>query len=101
MTSHILVSIRVAATPARTFDVFTREIGEWWRPNELFRFTHKSPGQLRFEPGLGGRLIEVLPDGGVFEIGRITSWEPGVRLAFPWRQETFKEGQLTHVQVHF
>jgi uncharacterized protein YndB with AHSA1/START domain len=99
--SHILVSIRVATTPARAFDVFTREIGMWWQLNELFRFTHKSQGQLRFEPGLGGRLIEVLPDGEDFEIGRITVREPGVRLAFTWRQETFKEGQLTHVDVQF
>jgi uncharacterized protein YndB with AHSA1/START domain len=101
MNSHITVSIRVAATPARAFDVFTREIGMWWQPNELFRFTRKSPGQLQFEPGLGGRLIEVLPDGEVFEIGRITSWQPGVRLAFTWRQESFAAGQLTHVEVRF
>ncbi|MBV8773091.1 MAG: ATPase, partial [Deltaproteobacteria bacterium] len=101
MTSHILVSIRVAATPARSFEVFTREIGAWWRPNGLFRFTRKSPGQLKFEPGLGGRLIEILPDGDIFEIGRITAWESGVRLAFNWRQETFGPGQLTRVEVRF
>ena len=101
MTSHILVSTRVRATPARAFDVFTREIGAWWQPNGLFRFTHKSPGQLKFEPGLGGRLIEILPDGDVFEIGRITAWEPAVRLAFTWRQATFGPEQLTHVDVRF
>jgi uncharacterized protein YndB with AHSA1/START domain len=101
MTSHILVAIRVAATPARAFEVFIREIGAWWQPNELFRFTHNSPGQLKFEPGLGGRLVEILPDGNIFEIGRITAWEPGVRLAFTWRQETFGPGQLTRVEVRF
>jgi uncharacterized protein YndB with AHSA1/START domain len=101
MTSHILVSLRVAATPARAFEVFTREIGAWWQPNGLFRFTRKSPGQLKFEPGLGGRLIEIWPDGEVFEIGRITQWEPGVLLAFTWRQETFAPGQLTNVEVRF
>jgi Activator of Hsp90 ATPase homolog 1-like protein len=101
MTSHILVSIRVAATPACAFDVFTREIGVWWQPNGLFRFSRKSPGQLRFEPGPKGRLIEILPGGEIFEISRINSWEPGVRLAFTWRQETFARGQLTHVEVRF
>jgi uncharacterized protein YndB with AHSA1/START domain len=101
MTSHILVSIRVAATPARAFEVFTHEISAWWRPNGLFRFTRKSPGQLKFEPGPGGRLIEVLPDGDVFEVGRITAWEPPLRLAFTWRQETFTPEQLTRVEVHF
>jgi uncharacterized protein YndB with AHSA1/START domain len=101
MTSHILVSIRVAATPARAFEVFTREIGAWWQPNGLFRFTHKSPGRLKFEPGPNGRLIEILPDGETFEIGRITAWEPSMRLAFTWRQETFAPEQLTRVEVRF
>jgi len=87
MTSHILVSICVAATPARAFDVFTGEIGVWWQPNALFRFSRKSPGHLRFEPGPDGRLIEILPGGEIFEIGRITSWgrECGLPLRGPRR----------------
>jgi uncharacterized protein YndB with AHSA1/START domain len=101
MTSYILASIRVEATPARAFDVFTREIDAWWQPNGLFRFTRNSPGQLKFEPGPGGRLIEILPDGDIFEIGHITAWEPPLRLAFTWRQETFAPDQLTHVEVRF
>lgn len=39
MTSAVLVSLRVAATPQRAFDVFTREIGLWWRPNGLRRLS--------------------------------------------------------------
>jgi uncharacterized protein YndB with AHSA1/START domain len=101
VTSHILVSIRVAATPTRAFAAFTEEIGAWWQPNGLFRFTRKSPGRLRFEPGPGGRLVELLADGEVFEIGRIVAWEPGVRLAFTWRQESFAPEQLTRVDVRF
>ena len=101
MSSHILVSMRVAATPARAFEVFTREIGAWWRPNSLFRFTRKSPGALAFEEGVGGRFTETLPGGEVFEIGRITAWEPAARLAFTWRQETFTPQQVTHVEVRF
>jgi Activator of Hsp90 ATPase homolog 1-like protein len=101
MTSHILVSIRVPATPARAFEVFTREIGVWWQPNGLFRFTHRSPGRLKFEPGSDGRLVEILPNGELFEVGNVTSWEPGVRLGFNWRQESFAPEQLTHVMVRF
>ena len=101
MTSHILVSLRVAATPDRAFEVFTREIGVWWQPNDLFRFTRKSSGRLKFEPGPDGRLIEIFPDGEIFEIGHIFVWEPGVRLAFTWRQQTFAPGQITHVDIRF
>ncbi|MGH6888077.1 MAG: SRPBCC domain-containing protein [Rhizomicrobium sp.] len=101
MTSRILVSLHVGATPERTFDVFVREIGAWWRPNALFRFTPRSPGRVAFEPEPGGRFTETSVDGEVFEIGRITHWEPGVRLAFTWRQTGFAPDQITHVEVRF
>lgn len=101
MTSRVLVSLRVTATPERAFEAFTREIGLWWRPNILFRFTPRSPGVLAFEPGIGGRFTETLKSGKVFEIGPITAWEPGVALAFTWRQATFAPEQITHVAVRF
>lgn len=101
MTSRVLVSLRVAASPERAFDVFTRDIAQWWRPSELFQFTPRSPGVVAFEPGLGGRCTETLSNGKVFEIGRITAWEPGHRLAFSWRQATFAPGQMTQVEVRF
>jgi hypothetical protein len=101
MTSRVIVSLRVAATPERAFEVFTRDVGLWWRPNALFHFTPRSPGVVSFEGALGGRFIETLPSGKVFEIGRITAWEPGVRLAFGWRQATFTPDQHTEVEVRF
>lgn len=101
MTSRIMVAMRVPATPERAFDAFTREIALWWRPNDLFRFTPRSPGVLAFEPGEGGRLTETLPSGKVFEIGRIRAWEPPHRLVFGWRQATFTPEQDTEVEVRF
>jgi len=101
MTSRVLVSLRVAATPERAFDAFTQEIGVWWRPNTLFRFTPRAPGVLAFEPGRGGRFTETFANGEVFEIGRITAWEPAHRLAFTWRQASFAPEQVTNVEVRF
>jgi uncharacterized protein YndB with AHSA1/START domain len=101
MTSRVLVALRVKATPQRAFDVFTREIGLWWKPNMLFAFTPRDPGRLAFEPGEGGRLIETLPNGKVFEIGQIRAWEPPSRLVFGWRQASFEPGQDTEVEVRF
>ncbi|PQV43933.1 SRPBCC family protein [Paraburkholderia sp. BL21I4N1] len=106
MSSRVQVSLRVAATPSRAFDVFTRDIGRWWRPNGLFQFTPQGAGVLSFEPSEEGgcdhgRLIETQPDGSVFEVGRVTAWEPGERLAFGWRQASFSAAQHTHVEVHF
>lgn len=99
--SKVIVAVRVAATPAHAFDVFTREIRLWWQPNATFRFTPRSPGELRFEGGEGGRFVEVLADGKIFEIGRVKVWEPGARLVFDWRQATFARDQTTEVEVRF
>ena len=101
MTSRILVSVRVRSSPARTFELFTREIALWWTPNALFQFTPRSPGTLAFEPHAGGRFTETLANGTVFEIGRIRVWKPGERLVFGWRQATFRPGQETEVEVTF
>ena len=105
MSSRVLVALRVKATPERAFFAFVREIGAWWRPNPLFRFTPRSPGALSFElpdeAGQGGRLIETLPNGKVFEVGKIRVWEPPHRLVVGWRQATFTPEQHTEVQVTF
>jgi uncharacterized protein YndB with AHSA1/START domain len=101
VTSRVLVALRVKATPERAFEAFVEEIGAWWRPNRLFEFTPRDPGVMAFEPGEGGRLIETLGGGKVFEIGRIRAWEPPSRLVFGWRQATFEPGQDTEVEVRF
>ena len=101
MTSRVMVSLRVAATPERAFEVFTRDVGLWWRHDDLFAFDTDRTGTLRFEPGPEGRLIEVYADGDVFEIGRVTVWEPGRCLCVTWRQASFAPDQSTHVEVRF
>jgi uncharacterized protein YndB with AHSA1/START domain len=101
MPSSILVALRVAATPQRAFDVFTREIGLWWQHNGLFQFTRRGAGTLALEPGEGGRLTETFDDGSVFEIGRVRVWQPGQRLVLSWRQESFAPEQETEVHVSF
>jgi uncharacterized protein YndB with AHSA1/START domain len=101
MTSRLLVALRVPAAPQRAFDAFVYEIAAWWRPNGLFDFTVGQHGRLEFEPGAGGRLTETYADGSVFEIGRITEWEPPALLAFTWRQASFAPDQLTEVRVSF
>jgi len=101
VTSAVIVSLRVKATPRETFDVFTQEIGLWWKPNGLFQLAPRGDGQLRFEPGESGRLVTDLPNGHTFEIGRISVWQPGERLSFSWRQGTFAPAQSTNVEVRF
>ncbi|MDP3459155.1 MAG: SRPBCC domain-containing protein [Hyphomonas sp.] len=97
--SAVLVALRVPATPEATFDAFTDEIGLWWRPSALFQLTPRGDGTLSFEGE--ARLITTLPNGKVFEIGKVTAWQRGARLAFSWRQATFRPDQVTTVEVTF
>jgi len=99
VASRVVVALRVKASPARAFEAFTAEIGRWWQPNGLFAFTPREPGVLSFEGQ--ERLIETRAGGQVFEIGRVTAWEPGERLAFGWRQAAFTPDMATHVEVAF
>jgi hypothetical protein len=101
VSAAAIVSLRVQASPLRAFEVFTREIGAWWRPNPLFQITPRGDGTLRFEGGEGGRLVTTLVNGKEFEVGRIAIWAPGERLAFTWRQASFEAGKTTHVDVRF
>ena len=101
MTAAVIVSLRVGVPPARAFEAFTEEIGEWWRSHPLFQLTPDGDGYLRFEPGEGGRLIATLGNGKQFEVGRITVWKPGERLALTWRQATFAPDQSTELDVRF
>ena len=97
--SAVIVSLRVKATPGEAFDVFTQEIGAWWRPNGLFQLTPRGDGVLSFEGK--ERLITTLSNGKVFEIGKVTAWARGEALAFTWRQATFAPEHQTRVSVRF
>jgi uncharacterized protein YndB with AHSA1/START domain len=97
----VLVALRVDAPAARAFAAFTEEIGEWWQPNALFRFTERTDGRLAFEPDPPKRLVEIDADGERFEIGAVTLWDPPHRLVFDWRQSGFPDGQSTKVSVRF
>jgi uncharacterized protein YndB with AHSA1/START domain len=101
VTARLVVAIRVAATPERAFQTFTRDIAFWWRPNGLFAFTRGRSGTLAFELEPGGRFTETYDDGEQFEVGRIVVWEPPHRLAFTWRQASFAPEQQTEVRVRF
>lgn len=97
--AKVMVSIRLKVPPAAAFELFTSRIDDWWRRGPKYRMG--PGGRLRFEPGEGGRLLEIHDAGDLFEIGRILVWQPGERLVFEWRLPNFTAGQVTEVDVRF
>ncbi len=86
MTDALTASsqVDVAVDPDTAFKVFTEEMDLWWMRGPInFWADAGRVVELRCEPGVGGRIMEVLerPDD-VFVRATITLWEPGSKLAW-------------------
>jgi len=79
-------AVEVAVDPATAFKAFTEESDLWWVRGPInFWSDGGRVVEVRCEPDVGGRIMEVLDDpaaGEVLELARITLWEPGARLAW-------------------
>ena len=80
----ITSEVEVAVDPQTAFSVFTEEMDLWWVRSPISYFDGARAVAMRCETGVGGRLLEVYDEatGDVLELGRITVWEPGSRLAW-------------------
>jgi hypothetical protein len=77
-------AVKVAVDPMSAFTAFTDEIDFWWVRGPINFFDAARAVAMRIEPGVGGRVLEIYDDarGDALELGRITVWEPGVRLTY-------------------
>ena len=92
--SPIAYEYRLARTPERAFETYSKRIGEWWDP----RYTASAATFERviIEPGEGGRVYESHGDGRTYEWGAVTAWEPGRRLvhSFALAQDPAKPSEV-------
>jgi uncharacterized protein YndB with AHSA1/START domain len=102
-TDRIKVTTVLAVDPATAFEIFTEEVDAWWKHGPRYRFSVHRKGVMRFEPGVGGRLVEEYDGavGDLFEVGRVLEWKPAECLAFEWRGRNFEPGQVTRVEIRF
>jgi uncharacterized protein YndB with AHSA1/START domain len=86
----VRVTIDVDVDPATAFTVFTEEIDAWYKRDRHTLYDSRRAVAVRFEPGVGGRLVEVYDaeTGDGREMGRVTAWEPGRRLVFVDQRDT-------------
>jgi hypothetical protein len=85
------VAVEVEVDPATAFDLFTRDIAAWWRADRSL--WGETEGELRFE---NGALMQ-----GDTEVGRVSTWEPGPRLAFSYGPPGVDPAERTDVEVRF
>jgi uncharacterized protein YndB with AHSA1/START domain len=75
-------SIRVNATQAHAFDVFTSGLGRWWpRDHGIGKLPMKA---ATMETRLGGRWYEISEDGTETNVGKIIVWDPPKRFVMTW-----------------
>jgi uncharacterized protein YndB with AHSA1/START domain len=74
--------ITVAGTPARTFDLFTNHMVQWW-PAEHHLAESPVVG-MTVEPHIGGRIYDSCEDGSESVWGQVTDWDPPAGFTFAW-----------------
>jgi uncharacterized glyoxalase superfamily protein PhnB len=76
--------VEVAADPLTAFTAFTDELDLWWVRGPINAYDSGRLVEMRCEPGVGGRILEVYDaaSGEGLELARINVWEPGRRLAW-------------------
>jgi uncharacterized glyoxalase superfamily protein PhnB len=80
----VSAEVTVGVDPKTAFAIFTDEMDLWWVRGPINFYDASRAIARRCEPGIGGRLLEVYDDatGEALELGRITTWQPGERLAW-------------------
>jgi uncharacterized glyoxalase superfamily protein PhnB len=74
-------TVEVSADPQTAFTAFTGELDLWWVRGPINAYDSGRLVEMRCEPGVGGRILEVY-EGDALELARITAWEPGERVAW-------------------
>jgi uncharacterized glyoxalase superfamily protein PhnB len=95
--SSVASEVEVGVDPMTAFTAFTDEINLWWTRGLINNWDSARVVELRCEPGIGGRLLEIYDEakGDALELARITEWEPGTRLA--WESSV----DDVHIEVQF
>jgi uncharacterized glyoxalase superfamily protein PhnB len=78
----VRVHVDVGVDPEAAFRIFTEEIDLWWVRGPANFYDGARAWGMRFEPGVGGRFLQVNAGAEDRVLGRVTAWQPGARLAY-------------------
>jgi uncharacterized protein YndB with AHSA1/START domain len=96
----IVTTVLIKASPERTFDLFTQQMGRWW-PKGIGKAPHV---EVVLERCGGGRWFERDADGAETQWGTVLAWEPPQRLLLGWQinsRWSYDADFMTEVEVTF
>jgi uncharacterized protein YndB with AHSA1/START domain len=89
----------VPLDPAAAFDLFTIRMGSWW-PLDGHSIAQEHASGVRFEPRVGGRVVELTDDGVEHRWADVIAWDPPYRFALAWHPSIDPDA-ATVLEVHF
>ncbi len=102
MPDQIKKTVTVPLDPDRAFDLFTREMADWWPldSHSLSAGTGRPARTVTVEPRVGGTVTETKADGTTAPWGRVTEWQPGAVFGMTWHVGR-SEDRASRVRVCF
>ncbi|CAN5524061.1 SRPBCC family protein [soil metagenome] len=98
----IIQSVTIAVPQARAFDIFTGQMGRWWRKG---RTVGAQPHvDIVLEPRPGGRWFERDAAGVETDWGKVIGWDPHDRILLAWQLDAafkYDASFETEVEVKF
>lgn len=79
MMEPLIKTIEVPCAQAEAFRVFVNEMGSWWplhKRSMSLKAVGKPAASLQVDPRLGGKIVEIGPDGSEYHWGTIKAIEP-------------------------
>ena len=98
MIEPIRLRFEVACPIDRAFDVWTRQIGQWWPADHTV--SAETDLEVVLEGRPGGRVFERRSNGLEHDWGEVTIWEPPTRLGYTWHLERDRS-DATEVEIRF
>jgi uncharacterized protein YndB with AHSA1/START domain len=80
--TSVRLSVEVAASVQRAFEVFTEDIASWWDPDH--HILQAELAGMVFEPRVGGHVYDLGVDGSECRWARVLAYDPPLRLVFSW-----------------
>jgi hypothetical protein len=100
---RVLTQVFLDAWPEDAFGLLVEELGFGLRTIGSSLIQPEAGRYVRFRRDAGGRFVEVYDavtrEG--LELGRVTVWSPGGRLALTWREPEWPEGASTDIDLRF